>query len=217
MGRDWRLSIPTCISQQSAFRMVIKISSGSFICTDELKILQPKRSVLSCSICRASDRDLLLSRWSRWEIQLHLLRRKDRVCDACSPPSRPPPTSSLHSKEEFVQLCSYWLYSYHCAKKTKESLISSSFLLFLGRGVLQREAWILKLSFDGSFSWGLSNLLFFIALFLFPPRVFSSHLQETCSFTSVLLHYLLHLWKTGQVFFNSHHDNFETNRAVMLC
>lgn len=150
MGRDWRLSIPMCISQQSAFRMVIKISSGSFIHTDELKILQPKRSVLSCSICRASDRDLLLS-W--WEIQLHLLRRKDRVCDACSPPSRPPPTSSLHSKEEFVQWCSYWLYSYRCAKKTRESLISSSFLLFLGLGVLRREAWILKLSFDGSFSW----------------------------------------------------------------
>lgn len=129
MGRDWRLSIPTCISQQSAFRMVIKISSGSFIRTDELKIPQPKRSVPSCSVCRASDRDLLLS-W--WKIQLHLLRRKDRVCDACSPPSRPPPTSSLHSKEEFVQLCSYWLYSYWCAKKTREY---SNFLViftFLG-------------------------------------------------------------------------------------
>lgn len=78
-------------------------------------------------------------------------------------------------------------------RRLGSTLISSSFLLFLGLGVLRREAWILNLSFDDSFSWGLSNLLFFIALFLFPPRVFSSHLQETCSFTSVLSHYLLHL------------------------
>lgn len=144
MGRDWRLSIPMCISQQSAFRMVIKISSGSFIRTDELKILQPKRSVQNCSICRASYRDLLLS-W--WEIQLHLLRRKDRVCDECFPLSRPPPTSSLHSKKEFVQLCSYWLCSYWCAKKTRKD---SNFLLiftFLGPWCVEKGSMDFKFVF----------------------------------------------------------------------
>lgn len=51
---------------------------------------------------------------------------------------------------------------------------------------------------------------------LFPQGWFSSHLQKTRSFTSVLAHYLLHLWKKRQMFSNSHPDNFGTKRAALF-
>ena len=38
--------------------------------------------------------------------------------------------------------------------------------------------------------WGLGHLSLFTALSLFPQGHFSTHLQDTCSFTSVLPHLL---------------------------
>lgn len=108
----------------------------------------------------------------------------------------PLPSSPPHSKEEVVTVLISWVYSYMCARRTREY---SDFLIIFpflgswcfGKGSMDFKAvfWWGLLVRVNLLLWGLSNLSFFIALSLFPQGWFSPHLQDPCSFTSVLPHY----------------------------
>ena len=122
----------------------------------------------------------------------------EKRCVMCSRlTSQALPSSPLHSKEEVVQLFSHWVYSFMCASRTREYSNCLVTFPFLGSWCVGKQSMGFKVVLCGCLLarahlplWGLGHLSLFTALSLFPQGHFSTHLQDTCSFTSVLPHWL---------------------------
>lgn len=144
--------------------------------------------------------------------------------EAWSPPFWTPPGSSLHCKEEFVQLFSYWLYNYICAKGVWE--YSNFLIIFAFRG-----SWCVgkgSMDFKVVFCWGLLVRLTFCPLWKWVicysslpcasfPECSFLHTCRSLFFHFCIIPSLIAFMKKGAVLSNSHPDNFDTNRSVMFC